>query len=95
MKNDALTLRLPTSLARALAGLAKARGIAKSQLVREAVSRYIDPAAPNEQSPVVTARLLAARWAGIPRLTPEEATDFGSDIESARAALPALRTPWE
>ena len=36
-----VTLRLPTALARALARKAKARGVPKSQLVREAVMKYL------------------------------------------------------
>jgi len=36
-----ITLRLPKELARALTKRAKARGVPKSQLVREAVARYV------------------------------------------------------
>lgn len=36
-----ITLRLPRDLARALSRRAKDRGVPKSQLVREAVARYI------------------------------------------------------
>ena len=36
-----ITLRLPRELARHLARLAKARGVKKSHLVREAVSEYV------------------------------------------------------
>ncbi len=36
-----ITLRLPRELARALSKRAKARGVPKSQLVREAVTRYM------------------------------------------------------
>jgi metal-responsive CopG/Arc/MetJ family transcriptional regulator len=36
-----ITLRLPRELARALAKCAKARGVPKSQLVREAVMKYV------------------------------------------------------
>jgi len=36
-----ITLRLTTELARALAKRAKARGVPRSQLVREAVMRYV------------------------------------------------------
>lgn len=41
MKDDQLTLRLPRSLARALARRARERGIPKSQLVREALQTYL------------------------------------------------------
>ena len=36
-----ITLRLPKELAKALAQRAKAQGVPKSQLVREAVMRYV------------------------------------------------------
>jgi hypothetical protein len=36
-----LTLRLPRDLARALARQARARGVPRSQLVREAVAKYV------------------------------------------------------
>ncbi len=41
-----LTLRLPRELARELSRRARARGVAKSQLVREAVARYISEPEP-------------------------------------------------
>jgi hypothetical protein len=95
MKNAHLTLRLPADLARALARLARGRRLPKSQLVREAVARYLAPSsAPAERPPRVTARTLAERWATLPRLTTEEASALEADIEAARAALPAVRTPW-
>lgn len=40
------TFRLPTTLARALARQARERGVPKSQLVREALERYLAEAAP-------------------------------------------------
>ena len=40
--NALLTLRLPKDLDRALTRQAKARGVKKSQLVREAVTRYLE-----------------------------------------------------
>ena len=39
---DQLTFRIPRTLARALARKAKARGVPRSQLVREAVTRYME-----------------------------------------------------
>lgn len=66
----------------------------KSQLVREAVSRYLNPDA-DRPAAGLTARALAVQWSGIPRLTPDEASDLDSDIQNARAALPASRSPWE
>ncbi len=45
-----ITLRLPTKLARELARRAKARGVPKSQLVREAVARYVaEPEGPTAE----------------------------------------------
>lgn len=41
-----ITLRLPKALARALSQRAKARGVPKSQLVREAVARYMSEPEP-------------------------------------------------
>jgi hypothetical protein len=95
MKRSHLTLRLPADLARALARLARSRAVPKSQLVREAVARYLAPSsAPAERPPAVTARTFAERWADLPQLTPEEARDLEADIEASRAVLPPVRTPW-
>ena len=95
MKDFHLTLRLPGDLARVLARLARGRSVPKSQLVREAVARYLAPSsALAERPPQVTARTFAERWAALPRLTPDEARDLEADIASARAALPPVRTPW-
>ncbi len=41
MKDDQLTLRVPGPLARALARRARERDVPKSQLVREALERYL------------------------------------------------------
>lgn len=41
MVDDQLTFRIPRDLARALARRAKERGVPKSQLVREAIARYV------------------------------------------------------
>jgi Ribbon-helix-helix protein, copG family len=95
MKDSHLTLRIPADLARALARWAKSRGVPKSQLVREAVARYLAPSSPPaERPPSVTARTFAGHWASLPRLTPEEACDLETDIAAARAGLPPVRTPW-
>ena len=97
MKDSHLTLRLPAELARALARLARARGLPKSQVAREAVASYLAPAAPPEgPGPSrVTARQLAARWPGVPHLTPEEAGDLAADLTAARDGVPAPRTAWD
>ena len=96
MKDSHLTLRLPAELARALARWARARGVPKSQVAREAVARYLAPATPlEERHPRLTARELAARWSSFPHLTPEEAGDLAADISAAREAVPVPRTPWD
>lgn len=55
--DDQASFRLPTPLARALTRAARARGVPKSQLVREALERYLaeedrarPPASVNERS---------------------------------------------
>ena len=96
MKDTHLTLRLPLELAREIARRAKARGVPRSQLVREAVARHLDTPQPAE-TPVhmLTARDLAIRWGRLPRLTADEAADLGADIEAGRAALPPVGAPWD
>src|ERR1043166_9079700 len=97
MKNDHLTLRLPEALARSLARRARARGGPKSQLVREAVGRYLSGAdvSTGPAEPAVTALELAERWAGLPRLTPKEAGDLAADLKAASRSLPRVRPAWE
>jgi predicted transcriptional regulator len=89
-----LTLRLPATLARSLARLARARGVPKSQVVREAVSQYL---LGNDQSPtrIVTGGELAKSWATVPTLTPEEYDDFAKDISDSRSKLRPLKSAWK
>jgi len=96
MKDSHLTLRIPAELARALARRAKALGIPKSQMAREAVARYLVPAT-GDETPTreVSARAFATRWRAMPRLEPNDAKDFAADIEASRNALPPIRSPWE
>ena len=94
MKDTHLTLRLPQELARALAKWARDHGLPKSQVAREAVARYLSPAPAVREVRRVTALELAERWPGLPRLTPEEAAAFDTDIAASRAALPAVAPPW-
>ena len=94
MKNAYLSLRLPGDLARALARWARERGVPRSQVVREAVARYLAPAPP-EPPRSLTARELATRWPSLPRLTPDEAGALAEDIAAERDALPAVRPTWE
>jgi len=103
MKDSHLTLRLSADLARALARWARARGVPKSQVAREAVARYLEPGVPGVPGvpggPTVrpsglTAGGLAQRWGSLPRLLPAEAADLATDIAKARDALPPVGTPW-
>lgn len=96
MKDSHLTLRLPAALARLLARSARARGVPKSQLAREAVGRYLNPGADEAPSGAgLTAGELARRWRTLPRLVPSEADGFRRDIETARAELPSVPKSWE
>ena len=47
--------------------------------------------------PVVAATCdeLAERWESIPKLLPDEAEAFASDLEHARASLPPLKPAWD
>lgn len=95
MKSAAITLRLSVELAKNLGRIAKGRGIPKSQLVREAVARYLAPSGSEARVPRINASSLAARWKDVPRLTPDEAFNFHNDIEAARAHLPPQASAWE
>jgi hypothetical protein len=93
MRDSHLTVRISAELARALDRWARARGLARSHLVREAVAAYLHGAgAP--PAPETTASDLAERWGAMPRLTADEARAFGEDLQKARAALPAPRA-WD
>lgn len=94
MKDTHLTLRLPAALARALARRARDRGVAKSQLAREAVTRYLELERPSSV-PTMTASEFALRWAGLPHLSPEDASTLADDIASGIRALPEARSPWD
>ncbi len=93
MKTSHVTLRLPRELARALTRWARERGVAKSHVVREAVTAYLNagPAATPRQ---LTAAALTERWPELPRLTPKEADALADDVAAARDALPAPGS-WE
>jgi hypothetical protein len=93
MKDSHLTLRLPADLARALARWARARGLPKSEVAREAVARYLAPVEPPVRR--LTARELAVRWPLLPRLEAVDASGFAEDIARSRKALPPVRTSWE
>ena len=95
MKEAHLTLRIPADLARALARWARRQGVPKSQVARDAVARYLGPTGSSDKptSPV-TARMVAAQWASVPRLGPHEARALADDLTAARKSLPAIPDPW-
>ena len=95
MKTAAITLRLSAELAKNLGRIARGRGIPKSQLVREAVARYLAPSGSEAKAPRITASSLAERWKDVPRLTRDEASDFRKDIEAARTELSPPASAWE
>jgi hypothetical protein len=95
MKDAHLTLRLPDALARALARSARARGVPKSLVAREAVARYLVPTAVRPSERIVLASDLASRWGTLPRLTAAEADDFAAELHRARKALPPPSAAWE
>lgn len=94
-----LTLRLSRDLARAVSRWAKAHGVAKSQVVREAVASYVGVApltfAPPEGDATVSAHAAAVRWARLPRLSVAEAESLADDVAASRASLPPIVPPWE
>ena len=95
MKDDYLTLRLPRELARALARWARDHDLPKSQVVREAVARYLAPGRAGSQSaPRLTVAEFLRGWAALPRLTPDEARDLAEELAAARRRLPGPPVPW-
>ena len=42
-----------------------------------------------------TTKDLAAAWPHLAHLPPDDAAQFGRDIDAARASLPALKSPWD
>ena len=61
--NDTVSFRLPRDLSRSLAKLARERGVPKSQLVREAIERYI--AADEQPGGAMTVRERLAPYVGL------------------------------
>ena len=99
MRDMHLTLRLSRDLARAVSRWAKAHGVAKSQVVREAVASYVGAstptATPAEYAGALTGRMAAARWASLPHLTADEAGGLAGGIAASRTSLPSVGLPWE
>jgi hypothetical protein len=96
MKDESLAIRLPAALARALARAARARGLSRSEVVREALAAYIAPARP-PASPAsrLAAKELAVAWATVPRLGPGEAEALARDIDRGRENLVLPDERWE
>jgi len=98
MRDMHLTVRLSRDLARAVSRWAKAHGIGKSQVVRDAVAAYVGVAAPvpapSDQT-TLTARQAAARWASLPHLSPDEAGGLAGSIAASRTSLPRAGSTWE
>jgi hypothetical protein len=94
-----LTLRLSRDLARAVSRWAKSHGVAKSQVVREAVASYVGVApltfVPPPGDASVSARAAAMRWARLPHLSAVEADGLADDVAASRASLPPIVPPWE
>ncbi|MEO8193774.1 MAG: ribbon-helix-helix protein, CopG family [Gemmatimonadales bacterium] len=96
MKGAHITLRFPSDLAKLLDRMAHAQGVPRSQVVREAVARYVSPrTADRNAERVVTASDLAARWASLPALVADEAAAFAEDVSEARDRLPPVDGRWE
>ena len=97
MRDMHLTVRLSRDLARAVSRWAKAHGIGKSQVVRDAVAAYVGVASPTPASPDQTAlraREAAARWASLPHLSPDEAGGLAGSIAASRTSQPRAASPW-
>ena len=98
MRDMHLTLRLTRDLARAVSRWAKAHGVAKSQVVREAVASYVGGSTagsgPAEPALVVTGRMAAARWSSLPHLTADEAGGLAGGIAASRTSLRNVTPPW-
>ncbi|MBA3341706.1 MAG: hypothetical protein H0T48_07710 [Gemmatimonadaceae bacterium] len=96
MMGSHITLRLSLKLATVLARRARQLALPKSQLVRDAVNRYLSQGAvPPDSTRSLTAAELAERWKGMPRLTPKEASDLEADLAASHRRLPPAPTPWE
>ena len=99
MRDMHLTLRLSRELARAVARWARAHGVPKSQVVRDAVAAYVGVAgaggATIDTARTTPARSAAARWASLPHLTPKEAGGLAGGIAASRTGLPSVESPWE
>ncbi|MBL8996296.1 MAG: ribbon-helix-helix protein, CopG family [Gemmatimonadetes bacterium] len=94
-QEEAVSVRLPRELARALERSAAARGVPKSAVVREAVSQYLIDPPPRPAVRLVSGADLARAWAQRPRLAPGDAEAFERDIREAREFPLPQQDPWE
>ncbi len=96
MKDSHISLRLPAAIARALDKIARAHAVPKSQVLREALGRYILPqTADRANPPPITAAELLARWRQLPRLAADEAEEMAKDLADARKKIPPVKPTWE
>jgi Arc/MetJ-type ribon-helix-helix transcriptional regulator len=94
-KDEAVSIRLPREMAEALERAADARGVSKSMVVREAVTRYLVDPLPRATVRLVAGATLARAWAQRPRLAPGDAEAYERDIREAREFLLPPKDPWE
>lgn len=99
MKDAHLALRLAADVAAALEARAARESRSKSQVVREAVARYLEGHAPGGPTspPALTAGQLADAWAALPRLPQDDILRFEADVAAARSDLPPPPDPdqWD
>lgn len=69
------SFRLPAELLRQLARTAKARGVSKSQVVREALERYLSYGSGQEPRAQLAVRERTASYIGMVRLPTADETD--------------------
>lgn len=94
MNDTHMTLRLSSAINKIIEKLSRERGVAKSQIVREAVATYVKPSSVPERSQVSGAEL-AARWPMLPRLGESELADFEAEIATARSEIPLAKNRWK
>lgn len=94
MNDTHITLRLSSAINKIIEKLSHERGVAKSQIVREAVATYVRPSSVSARSQV-TGVELAARWPTLPRLGESELADFESEIAAARSEIPVAKNRWK
>lgn len=94
MDDAHLSLRLPDDLASLLNRVAKARGIGKSTLVREAVTQQLTGGSARDGAAPLLAADFRKVWDALPHLSVDEAAAFDTDVQQARAALAPPDDAW-